>query len=99
MYDKNIMIEKIKKDWKENPRWGGIKRPYSAEEVIQLKGSTDIEYTLAKLGAEKFWDLLMKDEVVCALGALTGNQAVQEVQVGMKSFGFRFYVAGCCCRR
>ena len=85
MYDKSVMIEKIKKDWEENPRWNGIKRPYSAEEVIKLKGSIDIEYTLAKLGAEKFWNLLKKDEVVCALGALTGNQAVQEVQVGMKA--------------
>ena len=85
MYNKNEMIEKLNKDWLENPRWKGIKRPYSAEEVVKLKGSRDIKYTLAEQGAEKFWDLLKKDEVVCALGALTGNQAVQEVQVGMKA--------------
>ena len=85
MYNKVDMIEKLKKDWKENPRWEGIERPYTAEEVIKLKGSRDIKFTLADEGAKKFWDLLMADEVVCALGALTGNQAVQEVQAGMKA--------------
>ena len=85
MYDRDAMIAKLKKDWQENPRWQGIKRPYTAEEVVKLKGSMDIEHTLAKQGAEKFWDYLMQDEVVCALGALTGNQAIQEVQAGMKA--------------
>jgi len=85
MYNKKDMVDKINKDWMENPRWKGIKRPYTAEEVVKLKGSNDIEYTLAKQGAEKFWNMLMNDEVVCALGALTGNQAVQEVQAGMKA--------------
>jgi len=85
MYNKSEMIEKIKKDWAENPRWKGIKRPYTVEEVVKLKGSNDIKYTLAEKGAKKFWDMLMEDEVVCALGALTGNQAVQEVQAGMKA--------------
>ena len=85
MYNKKDMVDKINKDWMEDPRWKGIKRPYTAEEVVKLKGSNDIEHTLAKQGAEKFWNMLMKDEVVCALGALTGNQAVQEVQAGMKA--------------
>ncbi len=85
MYNKSEMIEKIKKDWAENPRWKGVKRPYTAEEVVKLKGSNDIKYTIAEQGAKKFWDMLMEDEVVCALGALTGNQAVQEVQAGMKA--------------
>ena len=85
MYNKAHMIEKLKKDWKENPRWEGIERPYTAEEVVKLKGSKDIKFTLADEGAKKFWDLLIADEVVCALGALTGNQAVQEVQAGMKA--------------
>tara|TARA_B100001996_G_scaffold381954_1_gene372543 strand:- start:198 stop:1487 length:1290 start_codon:yes stop_codon:yes gene_type:complete len=85
MYNKNEMIEKIKKDWAENPRWRGIERPYTAEEVVKLKGSNDIKHTLAQQGADKFWNMLMEDEVVCALGALTGNQAVQEVQAGMKA--------------
>jgi isocitrate lyase len=85
MSDRDIMIGKLKKDWQENPRWNGIKRPYTAEEVVKLKGSVDIEHTLAKQGAEKFWNYLMQDEVVCALGALTGNQAIQEIQAGMKA--------------
>jgi len=85
MYNKKEMIDKINKDWLENSRWNGIKRPYTAEEVIKLKGSRDIQHTLAKQGAEKFWDLLQSEQVVCALGALTGNQAVQEVQAGMKA--------------
>jgi isocitrate lyase len=85
MYNKSEMIEKMKKDWAKNPRWKGIERPYTAEEVVKLKGSNDIKYTLAEQGAKKFWDMLMEDEVVCALGALTGNQAVQEVQAGMKA--------------
>ena len=85
MYNKSEMIEKMKKDWAENPRWKGIERPYTPEEVVKLKGSNDIKYTLAEQGAKKFWDMLMEDEVVCALGALTGNQAVQEVQAGMKA--------------
>jgi len=85
MYNKKDMIDKLNKDWLENPRWKGVKRPYTAEEVVKLKGSRDIKYTLADQGSRKFWDLLMSDEVVCALGALTGNQAVQEVQAGMKA--------------
>ena len=58
MYNKQEMIEKIKKDWDENSRWKGIKRPYSAEEVVKLKGSNNIRYTLAEQGAEKFWNML-----------------------------------------
>ena len=61
MYDRDTMIGKLKKDWQENPRWNGIKRPYTAEEVVKLKGSVDIEHTLAKQGAEKFWKLLIND--------------------------------------
>tara|TARA_B100002051_G_scaffold99320_1_gene94735 strand:- start:1027 stop:2301 length:1275 start_codon:yes stop_codon:yes gene_type:complete len=76
----------IEKDWNENPRWKGVKRPYSAKEVVDLKGSMNIEYTLAKKGAEKFWKLLTEtNNPISALGALTGNQAIQEVQAGMKA--------------
>ena len=85
MSKKQEMINKIENDWKNNSRWKGVKRPYSAKEVVNLKGSLPIEHTLAKQGAEKFWELLKKDEPVCALGAVTGNQAVQEVQAGMKA--------------
>ena len=78
-------IMQLEKDWNENSRWEGIKRPYSAQEVINLRCSVNIEYTLAKKGAEKFWNLLQSGEPVCALGAVTGNQAIQEVQAGLKA--------------
>ncbi|SFI89566.1 isocitrate lyase [Thermoflavimicrobium dichotomicum] len=75
----------LEKDWKENPRWKGITRPYSAEDVIRLRGSIKIEYTLAQKGAERLWDLLHTEPFVRALGALTGNQAVQQVKAGLKA--------------
>jgi len=78
-------INQLNKEWAENPRWEGVERPYTAEEVVSLRSSVNIEYTLAKKGAEKFWDLLQSGEPVCALGAVTGNQAVQEVQAGLKA--------------
>ena len=78
-------VAALKKDWEENPRWKGIKRPYTAEEVIRLRGSIDIEYTLAERGAKKLWDLLHTEDYVNALGALTGNQAVQQVKAGLKA--------------
>ena len=86
MNNREELIKKYEHDWENNPRWKGIERPYSAEEVVDLKGSVTVENTLAKLGAEKFWNLLQEeDSPVCALGALTGNQAIQEVQAGMKA--------------
>ena len=86
MVDKSTMKALIEKDWSDNPRWKGIERPYTSDEVVNLKGSVNIEYTLAKNGANKFWDLLTtSNEAVCALGALTGNQAIQEVQAGLKA--------------
>ena len=85
MNNKAELINKINNGWKANDRWDGIKRPYSAEEVVNLKGSMQIEYTIAKKGAEKFWNLLKENDPVCALGAVTGNQAIQEVQAGMKA--------------
>ena len=78
-------IYQLERDWSENPRWKDVTRPYSAKEVVDLRGQVNVEYTLAKNGAEKFWDLLQKDEPVSALGAVTGNQAIQQVQAGMKS--------------
>ena len=77
--------EKIQRDWADSPRWKGITRPYSAKDVVRLRGSVRIEYSLARLGAEKFWRLLQSEKVVSALGALTGNQAVEEVQAGLKA--------------
>ena len=85
MNNRELLIKQYENDWKNNSRWEGVKRPYTPEEVVNLKGSVTAENTLAKLGAEKFWSLLQKDSPVCALGALTGNQAVQEVQAGMKA--------------
>lgn len=77
--------EALKKDWAENPRWKGIVRPYTAEEVVKLQGSVVIEHTLAKRGAAKLWKLLHEEEFINALGALTGNQAVQQVKAGLKA--------------
>ncbi len=85
MSNRQDLEQNLIKDWNENPRWKGIARPYTAKEVIALKGSINIEHSIAKIGAEKFWNLLQKDKPVCALGALTGNQAIQEVQAGMKA--------------
>jgi isocitrate lyase len=75
----------LKKEWETNPRWKGVNRPYSAEEVINISGSVPVEYTLAKNGAEKLWKRLHTDNWVAGLGALTGNQAIQEVTAGMKA--------------
>lgn len=75
----------MKNDWTSNQRWQGIKRVYSMEDVIKLRGSVKIEYTLARMGAERLWNLLHTEEYVPALGALTGNQAVQQVQAGLKA--------------
>lgn len=75
----------LKKQWDKNLRWVGIERPYTAEDVIRLRGSIDIEHTLATKGAEKLWDLINNDNYVNALGALTGNQAVQQVKAGLKA--------------
>ncbi len=76
---------RLKKDWAENPRWKGIERSYSAEDVVRLRGSLHIEHTLARRGAEKLWKLLHDEPYVHTLGALTGNQAMQQVKAGLKA--------------
>ena len=83
--NRNEQIKQLEKEWNENPRWADVERPYTAEEVVNLRSSVNVEYTFAKLGAEKFWNHLQGDEPICALGAVTGNQAVQEVQAGLKA--------------
>jgi isocitrate lyase len=83
--NKQERIAAIKQDWTTNPRWQNIERPYSAEDVVKLQGSVTIEYSLARQGAERLWQLLHSEEYVAGLGALTGNQAVQEVQAGLKA--------------
>ncbi|HKV01014.1 MAG TPA: isocitrate lyase/phosphoenolpyruvate mutase family protein, partial [Ktedonobacteraceae bacterium] len=75
----------LERDWEGNLRWQGIMRPYSAEDVIRLRGSIKIDYTLARLGADRLWNLLHAEPYVAALGALTGNQAVQQVKAGLKA--------------
>ncbi len=75
----------LEAEWKGNTRWQGIERPYSAEDVIRLRGSIQIEHTLARLGAERLWNLLHTEPYVAALGALTGNQAVQQVKAGLQA--------------
>jgi len=77
-------------DWDSNPRWAGITRPYSVEEVERLRGSIRIEYTLAQQGAERLWNLLHREGYVAALGAMTGNQAIQQVNAGLQAI----YVSG-----
>ena len=75
----------IEKEWEQNPRWDGISREYTAEDVLRLRGSIDIRYTLAEMGAERLWQLLNTEPYVNALGALTGNQAIQQVRAGLKA--------------
>ncbi|MBW8361102.1 MAG: isocitrate lyase [Kaistella sp.] len=78
-------IRKLEQDWLENQRWNGIQRPYSAEEVLKLRGSYQLDYTIAKIMAEKLWEKLNSQNFVAGLGALTGNQAVQEVDAGLEA--------------
>lgn len=82
---KNERIEKLQESWELDERWKGIVRPYSAEDVIRLRGSIDIEHTLACRGAEKLWQSLHTEDYINALGALTGNQAMQQVKAGLKA--------------
>jgi isocitrate lyase len=82
---KKETIKQLQSDWQTDVRWEGITRPYTAEDVVRLRGSLPIEHTLARHGAEKLWDLLNTEEFVPALGALTGNQAIQQVKAGLKA--------------
>jgi isocitrate lyase len=75
--------DQLRKEWAESPRWQGVTRDYSAEDVLRLAGSVQLEYTLARLGAEKLWDYMNEKPFVNALGALTGNQAMQQVRAGL----------------
>jgi isocitrate lyase len=77
-------------EWMNSPRWRGVERPYTAENVLRLRGSIHIEHTLARMGAERLWESLQNEPYLKALGAVTGNQAVQQVQAGLKAI----YVSG-----
>ena len=90
MTDRKAAIEQLEQQWNTDPRWKGIKRPYSAEQVVKLRGSVQVEHTLARLGAERLWKLFQERPFVRMLSALTGNQAIQEVQAGLEAI----YVSG-----
>src|SRR5579859_142403 len=83
-------IAALENQWRSNPRWKGITRPYKAEDVIRLRGTVQVEHTLARLGAERLWDMLQTEPYVAALGAMTGNQAIQQVEAGLQAI----YVSG-----
>ena len=82
---KETDIKKLEQNWLQEDRWDGITRTYSAQEVLSLRGSFPIEYTVARMGAERFWHDLQNENVISALGAVTGNQAVESVQAGLKA--------------
>ena len=82
---KDEQIKAIEQDWAENPRWKNVTRTYSAADVLRLRGSINVEYTIAKLGAERLWDLMCENDYVNALGALSGGQAIQQVQAGLQA--------------
>ncbi len=87
---KDEFIKKLETHWKNSPRWKGIKRPYSAEDVHKLRGTIHREYSLARLGAGRLWDLLTQEKYVHVLSAVTGNQAIQQVKAGLKAI----YISG-----
>lgn len=81
----NYTAAELKHHWETDPRWAGITRPYSAEDIVRLRGSLPIEYTLARVGSERLWYLLNTEPYINTLGALTGKQALQQVQAGLKA--------------
>ncbi|MCB1626094.1 MAG: isocitrate lyase [Xanthomonadales bacterium] len=78
-------VAELEQDWRDNPRWAGVTRPYSAAEVVRLRGTVPVEHSLAKQGSEKLWRYLNTEDWVNALGALTGNMAMQQVKAGLKA--------------
>ena len=83
--DQSRQAAELQQQWQQQPRWQGVTRPYSAEDVLRLRGSINIEYTLARMGAEKLWRYMQQQPYVNALGALTGNQAMQQVKAGLQA--------------
>jgi len=86
----NGTVSNLQTQWDSSPRWAGIARPYTVQDVERLRGSVHIEHTLARLGAERLWQLLYSESFVPALGAMTGNQAIQQVKAGLQAI----YVSG-----
>ncbi|PZP40801.1 MAG: isocitrate lyase, partial [Pseudopedobacter saltans] len=77
--------QELSQDWLINPRWNGVTRPYTAEDVLRLRSKVNIEYSLARQGSEKLWKYLNTQATTTALGAMTGNQAIQDVAAGLKA--------------
>ncbi len=82
---KEYDVSALDNNWKFNKRWQGIERPYNAEDVCRLRGTIQIEHTIARMGAERLWRLMHQEDYVNALGAVTGNQAVQMIEAGLKA--------------
>ena len=78
-------VAHIKDLWDNDPRWKGVTRPYSVEDVLKARGTLRIDYTFAQAGAARLWKLLQTEDYIHALGALTGNQAIQQVEAGLKA--------------
>jgi len=88
--DKKEFISRVSNEWKNSPRWKGIKRIYTAEDVCKLKGTIHREYSLARLGASRLWNLFKEGKYIHVLSAVTGNQAIQQVKAGLKAI----YISG-----
>lgn len=82
---RKLEAQRLQKDWNEDPRWRGIKRGYTADDVVRLRGSVQLDHTLARRGAERLWRQLHEQPFVNSLGALTGNQAMQQVKAGLQA--------------
>jgi len=85
----------IEQNWKDSPRWTGVTRAYKAADVVRLRGSVHVEHSIARLGAEKLWRYLHELPFVNALGALTGNQAMQQVRAGLKAIYLSGWQVAC----
>src|SRR3989441_10084652 len=83
--DKQEFVSTLECEWTTDSRWDGVTRPYTAGDVYRLRGSIDIEYSLARYGAARLWQLFQDDDYVAVLSAVTGNQAIQQVQAGLKA--------------
>src|SRR5947199_9429756 len=92
--DKHAVISALERAWANEARWNGITRPYNAGDVYRLRGSIDIEYSLARYGAARLWQLFQDDDYVAVLSAVTGNQAIQQAQAGLEAvYGSGWQVA------
>src|SRR3569833_2250973 len=83
MTTREEQARQLQQQWETDPRWKGVKRSYTAEDVYRLRGSVQVEHTLARRGAEKLWKMLHEKPFVHSLGAMTGNQAMQQVRAGV----------------